>query len=55
MQDVTALKQLEGQEELLAVGAHGPDVQPHVFTVLLEHLTEVHAEGHKRSGQKLFM
>ena len=45
VQDVAALQQLERQEELLAVGAHSLDVQPHVLPVLLQHLPQVHAEG----------
>lgn len=47
MEDVTALEQFKGQEELLAVGAHSLDMQPHVFAILLQHLTEVHAAAKK--------
>lgn len=44
VQDVAAFQQLERQEELLAVGAHRLDVEPHVLPVLLQHLPQVHAE-----------
>lgn len=43
VQDVAPLEQLESQKQLLTVGAHGLDVQTHVFPVFLEHLSQVHA------------
>lgn len=43
MEDVASLQQLESQEQLLAVGAHGLNVQPHILPVLLQHLSQVHA------------
>lgn len=43
MEDVASLEQLERQEQLLAVGAHGLDVQSHILPVLLQHLSQVHA------------
>lgn len=43
MEDVASLEQLERQEQLLAVGAHGLDVQSHILPVLLQHLAQVHA------------
>lgn len=45
VEDVASFEQLESQEELLAVGAHRLDVQAHVFPVLLQHLSQVHAGG----------
>lgn len=42
MKDVTALEEFEGQEELLAVGPHGLDVEPNIFAVLLQDLPQVH-------------
>lgn len=47
MEDVAAFEQLEGEEELLAVGAHRLDVQPHVFAVFLQNLSQVHAESRR--------
>lgn len=43
VEDVAALQQLERQEQLLAVGPHRFDVEPHVFAVLLQNLPKVHA------------
>lgn len=43
VENVAAFEQLESQEQLLAVGAHGLDVQAHVLPVLLQHLAQVHA------------
>lgn len=43
MKDVAALEEFEGQEELLAVRAHCLDVEPHIFTILLQDLPQVHA------------
>lgn len=42
MKDVAALEEFEGQEELLAVGAHCLDVEPHIFAILLQDLPQVH-------------
>jgi len=43
VEDVASLEELQGQEELLAVGAHRLDVETHVLAVLLQHLPQVHA------------
>lgn len=43
VQDVAPFEQLQGQEELLAVGAHGFDVKADVFAILLQHLSQIHA------------
>lgn len=42
MKDVASFEQLEGQEELLTVGAHSLDVEPDVFTVFLQHFSQIH-------------
>ena len=43
VQDRGPPQELEGEEQLLGVRAHGLDVQPDVLPVLLEHLAQVHA------------
>lgn len=43
VQDVAPFEQLQSQEELLAVGANGFDVEADVFAVLLQHLSQIHA------------
>lgn len=43
VKDVAPFEQLQGQEELLAVGANGLDVEADVFAVLLQHLSQIHA------------
>lgn len=53
VEDVASLEQLEGQEELLAVGTHRLDVEPHVFAVFLQHLSQIHAEGEERTNEEL--
>lgn len=42
MKNVATFKEFEGQEELLAVGAHCLDVEPHIFAVLLQDLPKIH-------------
>lgn len=42
MEDVASFEQLESQEELLAVGTHGLNVEPNVFTIFLQHLSQIH-------------
>lgn len=44
VEDVAPFEELEGQEELLGVGADSLDVKAHVLTVLLQHLAQVHTE-----------
>lgn len=43
VENVAAFEQLESQEQLLAVGAHGLNVQAHVLPIFLQHLSQVHA------------
>lgn len=51
MKDVAALEEFEGQEELLAVRAHCLDVEPHIFTILLQDLPQVHT----RTGSYVYV
>lgn len=50
MQDVAPFEQLQGQEELLAVGANGLDVEADVLAVLLQHLSQIHAANDNVTG-----
>ena len=50
MEDIASFEKLEGQEELLAVGTHSFDVEPNIFTVFLQHLSQVHATDDKTTG-----
>lgn len=43
MEYVASFEQLKRQEELLAVGTHGFDVKPNIFTIFLQHLSQIHA------------
>lgn len=52
MEDVAAFEQLQGQKELLAVGTHRLYVETHIFTVLLQHLSQVHAADKERTGDE---
>ena len=47
VKDAAPLHQLEGQQQLLRVGAHRLDVQADVLAVLLQHLSQVHAATQK--------
>ncbi len=44
MEDMAAFQEFEGQKELLTVGTNCLDVQPHVFTILLKHFPQIHAD-----------
>lgn len=50
MKDVASLEQLESQEELLAVGAHRLNVEPNVFAVFLQHLSQIHTTDANTTG-----
>lgn len=50
VQDVASFEQLEGQEELLTVGAHGLDVEPNIFAILLQHLSQIHTTEDNTTG-----
>lgn len=52
MEDVTPFEQLESQEELLTIGAHSLDVEADVFTVLLQHLSQIHTEDENTTDVK---
>ena len=52
MKYVAAFEQLEGQEKLLAVGAHSLDVEPNIFTVFFQHLSQIHTAEEKRTGNE---
>lgn len=51
MQDVASFQQLEGQEELLTVGAHSLDVEPNIFTIFLQHLSQIHTKDDNTTGK----
>lgn len=51
MEDVASFEQLEGQKELLTVGAHSLDVEPNIFTVFLQHLSQIHTTDEKDTGE----
>lgn len=50
MEDVASFEQLEGQEELLTVGAHSLDVEPNIFTIFLQHLSQIHTTDDNTTG-----
>lgn len=50
VEDVASFEQLEGQEELLTVGAHSLDVEPNVFSVFLQHLSQIHTTNENIAG-----
>ncbi len=55
VQDLTLLEQLEGPEQLTGIGPNSRDVQAHIFPVLLQHLSQVHAERLENDAQMLLV
>lgn len=50
VQDVASFEQLEGQEELLTVGAHSLDVETNIFAIFLQHLSQIHTTDDNKTG-----